>query len=442
MLAGVEREMHVHDQPHLVPPMKLVFYDEMPQSPMMPPRSPHRVSQWVSHGRDIASRASDRASLRVRKKVSKQSITAPILITHPSDLPFRREPRYRPLELSIYLPGNRLSDLPEFEDIDFTDTGVIQLPPKALLRARSEDLLNSRSSPSQKLKPTISMVGERQLDYWQRKRASSAASQRPGSACEALNSHPVCWDSLPGLPPPTRPLQVLSPMVEEFEPSPALQPAQPESIMLEFPSIDEEGAIPEPEPTLPPSTIQIPYKQPVPVTHARLNSFNKTRISQWLTRSTTSSTAGSTHSSSKSKKPQFYQCAVSPPTAHSTPAQEQTASPATLPSSLDSPFDFTPHTHTHSHKTSTSTTLSDRTSVVSLTSATTAPTMMHMHSPGRSRSGTLHSLGKHSQFQVQVVAEEDGVMNDGHVPAMPALSGYAKGGELEDGQIVGMGVAF
>src|SRR5271163_1300380 len=119
-----------HNQPHLVPPMKLVFYDDMPATPQPPPSS--QLSQLVAQGRNLASRASGRASLSVRKKPSSRpSISGPL----PTDgLPFRRRNQYRPLELSIYLPDNRLSDLPDFNVADFDDLGEIQLPANALTR--------------------------------------------------------------------------------------------------------------------------------------------------------------------------------------------------------------------------------------------------------------------------------------------------------------------
>jgi hypothetical protein len=122
-----------HNQPHLVPPMKLVFYDDLP-SPGPGPGPTSRSSLlplWINEGRNLASRASNRASMLVKRKASKRPT-----ISAPSDFRRVEPPRsrlrssFRPLELSIYMPGNRLSDLPEFDD--FEELGIPSPPPKAL----------------------------------------------------------------------------------------------------------------------------------------------------------------------------------------------------------------------------------------------------------------------------------------------------------------------
>ncbi len=195
--------------------MKLVFYDEMPKSPGPRPGSARRMSHWVSQGKEFATKASDRASLTIKKKLSRPNISAPLPVTTRDSIS-SRGPQFSALELSIYEPGNRLSDLPEFEHVAFTDLGEIQVPPKALIRTRSENMLQSFCQPST-TRPTISMVGERQLDYWQQ-RSSSLVSQQPRSVFEGLNSHPVYWDSFSGLPPPNDAIiKPLSPTAEEEE---------------------------------------------------------------------------------------------------------------------------------------------------------------------------------------------------------------------------------
>lgn len=123
-----------HSQPHLVPPMKLVFYDNLP-SPGPPSRS--RVSllpTLIGEGRNLAAKASSRASLLVRRKAPKRpTISAPTN--------FRRvEPpqsrvgsgSFRPLELSIYMPGNQLPDLPEFDKFSLDGLRQPSPPPKAV----------------------------------------------------------------------------------------------------------------------------------------------------------------------------------------------------------------------------------------------------------------------------------------------------------------------
>lgn len=115
---GVEREMRIcHTQPHLVPPMKLVVYDNLP-SPGPPPRT-SSFPPWITEGRSIASRASNRASMSFKRQS-----TTPLRISAPTD--FRRvetfqsfassPAEFQPLVLKIHTPGNRLSDLPTFDE--------------------------------------------------------------------------------------------------------------------------------------------------------------------------------------------------------------------------------------------------------------------------------------------------------------------------------------
>jgi hypothetical protein len=369
-----------HNQPHLVPPMKLVFYDDMPATPQPPP--PSQLSQLVAQGRNLASRASGRASLSVRRKPSSRpSISGPLPIQSADDLPFRRRNQYRPLELSIYLPDNRLSDLPDFDIADFDDLGEIQLPAKALTRSRSEERLRHSPSPSISKNLTTSMVGERQLDYWQNRRSSSVIStSRPPSAHDAFHSHPVVWSSLPGIPAQAHPRQVdtltgvtvLSPMQEEFTPVEAPNVDH----VMEFPQVEEERhaeAVPQPVEPLP-LEIQRPFKLSQPPTsqlyrtrsrsQSRTSSLSRNRVSQWLSRSASTTTSGS--HAPETKKSQFYQCAATPPRL----------------------------SHTHSRTLSTSTVatsiLSGVPSPSSLTTITTATTVQGP----RSRSNTFKSLEK------------------------------------------------
>ncbi|KAL1963152.1 hypothetical protein VTN77DRAFT_8695 [Rasamsonia byssochlamydoides] len=123
---GVEREMKVcHSQPHLVPPMKLVFYDSLPS----PGPTSSLLPSWIGEGRNLASRASSRASLLVRRKAPKRpTISAPTNFRRVEPPPSRLG-SFRPLELSIYTPGNRLSDLPEFDNFTLEQPSP---PPKAV----------------------------------------------------------------------------------------------------------------------------------------------------------------------------------------------------------------------------------------------------------------------------------------------------------------------
>jgi hypothetical protein len=378
-----------HNQPHLVPPMKLVFYDDMPPTPQQPP--PSHLSQLVTQGKNLASRAS---SVSVRKRPSaRPSISGPLPIQPASDLPLRRRYQYRPLELSIYLPDNRLSDLPDFDVADFDAAGQIQLPAKALVRAKSEEYLKRPRSPAVPSNMTTSMVGERQLDYWQSRRGSSVIpTSRPASAHDTFHSHPVVWSTLPGIPAQAHPRQtdqgigitVLSPMQEEFTPVETPNPGH----MAESAGMEEQMPIHKsPSQTeLVPSEIQRPFKLNNPPTsqsyrtrsrsHSRGSSLSRSRVSLWLSRSaSTATSASASDSRTPERKPiQFYQCT------------------ATLPQHVHS------HGYTQSASTIATSILSSPESASSLTTMTTAPTVQSQ----RSRSTTVKSFGK----SVGVVEEQ------------------------------------
>ena len=62
--------------------------------------------------------------------------------------PLRRTPPFRPLQLSIYLPGNELPDLPVFweDEADKTEDVTLQRPVQSLLKSRSDSMLLSHPS--------------------------------------------------------------------------------------------------------------------------------------------------------------------------------------------------------------------------------------------------------------------------------------------------------
>lgn len=65
-------------------------------------------------------------------------------------LPNGRTPGFRPLQLSIYLPGNELQSLPTFqegeeEEVDKDSTGLTY-PPQALVKSRSDSMLSRPST--------------------------------------------------------------------------------------------------------------------------------------------------------------------------------------------------------------------------------------------------------------------------------------------------------
>ncbi|KMU77750.1 hypothetical protein CISG_01506 [Coccidioides immitis RMSCC 3703] len=130
---GVERVVPIYNnqQPKAIPPMKLVIYGDLPS-----PNEPHppflNISKWKTEGRDLASKLNKRKGLLSRVLSTNEQKRR--MISAPTN--FRRVPTqvnrrlsFRPLELSIYLPGNRLPDLPEFCDFDLDGPRV---PPKAI----------------------------------------------------------------------------------------------------------------------------------------------------------------------------------------------------------------------------------------------------------------------------------------------------------------------
>ncbi|KAL4920128.1 hypothetical protein BDW62DRAFT_22989 [Aspergillus aurantiobrunneus] len=229
---GAEREMQIcHSQPHLVPPMKLVVYDDLP-SPG-PPRA-SSFPTWVrEESRNLASRASSRASMSFRRKS-----TAAVRISAPTD--FRRvttlppistvSTEYRPLELGFQSPANRLPDLPRFSDFKFEEDQPQQVPiarpPKALsfttdYSYQTRPRTHHRSSSSFNLprKPvgsgsrrsslaTLELLMEKQVPVSHPliphfSVRASTASVATGLATTTLASPPTWPDSIVGSPPPS-----------------------------------------------------------------------------------------------------------------------------------------------------------------------------------------------------------------------------------------------
>ena len=130
------------EQPQPVQPLSFETRDPQTTNP-----TPHRASQWLADSRSFASRASNKASLTNRRSRARRTTVGSI--GAPYDFKRVEQPRgrgvgYRPLILSIHLPGNELPALPEFDEATLHDT-FLALPPPALTKSRSEPLL-SRSS--------------------------------------------------------------------------------------------------------------------------------------------------------------------------------------------------------------------------------------------------------------------------------------------------------
>ena len=332
-VAGVEREMKVlYQQPHLVPPMKLTVYDEMPSTPGL--RPPSAMARVVTQGKTLASKASERASLSVRRRPNRRRIGAPQTLDDGTD-----GFTYRPLELSIYISGNRLSDLPEFDAAEFEDDGSLALPPKALLRAaRSEEALGSFSRvPS--TRRVASMCIDRKVSH-KRTASSIISSSRPPSEYDALHSHPVSMISAPGQPTqifhhPVNSITVLSPIKDEFTPPSS---ALLEKMMTDFPKIEDRlqaganSVAREPMPASAVHTTPLVPRLSFQSSRANSTATNRSRrpttassqnfrVAQWVHRGHASSgsvssnstmstmaSASTSFSEHRRKRKQFYQC--------------------------------------------------------------------------------------------------------------------------------------
>jgi len=356
----------MYQQPHLVPPMKLTVFDSMPATPTPPP--PSQLSKLVSQGK-----ASLRSSLSIRRPQPSISDPRPPLPAS-QDLPFRRPTqKYRPLELSIYMPSNRLSDLPEFDRLSFTDVGEIKLPARALVRTKSEEFISHKIPTFPTPAKPASMIEQRRLSHLRPDVSSTVISvSRPPSEYDALHSHPVSWASLPGLPPTaymtgrSEPsVAVLTPMQEEFSPLPT-NSIMVDGVVLHFPQagkgvpvspvhfsrLSEDASAPAPHvPAGIPrnfSKLSTRREETGPPSYFHPNYQTQKRISQWLSHrghSSSVSTVATTKTSStttsfaehRRKRSQFYQLSSAPPKPLSLwPRQHQrTMTESTVASTVD-----------------------------------------------------------------------------------------------------------
>ena len=118
-----------------------------------PSNSP-RQSGWLSESRLRTSRSLSRMSFTSRRSAPRRPT-----IGVPSEFrrvqsgrisPLRRSPPFRPLQLSIYLPGNELPDLPIFweDGADEVEDVGLERPAQALVKSRSDSMLLRQPSSS------------------------------------------------------------------------------------------------------------------------------------------------------------------------------------------------------------------------------------------------------------------------------------------------------
>ena len=386
----------MYQQPHLVLPMKLTVFDNLP--PIPPPPPPSQLSQWVSQGK-----ASLRSSLTMRRHASKPSISAPQPPLPSQELTFRRAaPGYRPLELSIYMSSNRLSDLPAFDRLSFTEIGEIKFPPRALIRTKSEEFIPHKISMMPAPVKPASMIEQRQISHVRPDTSSTVITMsRPPSEHDALHSHPVSWASLPGVPPPINfpglrseaSVAVLTPMQEEFSPPPTSVAIG--DTILSFPQNvdtpaehhnDAPPQAPAPPPNVPAASGRN-FSKPADLNpdsaYFHPNYQTQKRISQWLSHRTSSSTSttkswstSSSFAEHRRKRSQFYQLsathAATPKTLSLWPSQHQKSmTESTVASTIDTDILFSANQ--------------------SQTDATSVTTYVDNL---QSRSGTIRSLSK------------------------------------------------
>jgi hypothetical protein len=161
----------IYDQPQAVPQARAEpFHHPRPSTSQSMSR---HVSQWVNTSRDLATRASSRASFstltRPRRSYSihkvRPSISHPTNFQHfdngfqldgiqsmldNAPMPIRRNRSFRRLELSIYLPDGcgRLSPLPDFDDDELWGAQKVDVekPEQALVRERDPRVSPSHST--------------------------------------------------------------------------------------------------------------------------------------------------------------------------------------------------------------------------------------------------------------------------------------------------------
>ncbi|KAI9696270.1 MAG: hypothetical protein M1836_005823 [Candelina mexicana] len=135
-----------HDQPHLIPPPRIETHDARTTTPLS-----RHTSPFIGGSRQLASRASSRASLARSVRRARTTESLRTTIGTPSGFRVvddykRRSEGFQPLQLSIYLPENRLSPLPIFNETFEEGLAGLEYPAQALTRCRSSTLLSQSTS--------------------------------------------------------------------------------------------------------------------------------------------------------------------------------------------------------------------------------------------------------------------------------------------------------
>lgn len=143
----------LHHQPHLIPP-------PVPE----PQYQPAAVRAWATRTKSVSNRMSFSAKrhLNAYNGLGKPYIGAPTDFRHVQNgFSRQNDENFRPLELSIYMPENRLSPLfPHFGTLD--EESVSSHPPAVLTHTRSESALSNFTIHRKPLNSHPSMI--RRLD--------------------------------------------------------------------------------------------------------------------------------------------------------------------------------------------------------------------------------------------------------------------------------------
>jgi hypothetical protein len=135
----------LHQQPRLIPPPVLELQNERSTS-----------HEWLARTKSFASRASTRGSFSVRRKLNayngprRPRISGPTEFRHVEMALPRRRHSFRPLELSIYMPENKLLPIsvPHLEDLYANQQADSAEAP---VHARSDSSLSNFTIPRKPL---------------------------------------------------------------------------------------------------------------------------------------------------------------------------------------------------------------------------------------------------------------------------------------------------
>lgn len=159
-----------YGQPRLVP-------EPLYETPPRPSTRASSSRELLDRGRNYASQASKRGAFSVRRKLNayngfhhsrRPQIGRPMQISNPSEFQHvgmaipRRNDRFRPLQLSIYMPDNRLSPiLPHFRDFGDDDFGLSYPPQAMMMHSRSGSALSTFTIPRKPVSSSIMRLDRR-----------------------------------------------------------------------------------------------------------------------------------------------------------------------------------------------------------------------------------------------------------------------------------------